>query len=222
MDLPENIGRRVGVLGGTFDPVHNGHLAIAGAVQEGLGLDALLFVPASLPPHKLSYPISPFSDRLAMLELAIAGLPGFFLSAMEGRRPGPSYSIDTLRALRALMPSESELFFIIGMDAFAEIASWKQYAELLDHAHFVVVGRPDQCPFSCRQSVSVNFPGYREDPSLGIFRGGQQGSIIPFAFPPLAVSSTQVRQRTAGGMAIADLVPAAVAGYIASHGLYRP
>ncbi|MGV1099400.1 nicotinate-nucleotide adenylyltransferase [Thiovibrio sp. JS02] len=220
MDLPEHIGRRVGILGGTFDPVHNGHLAVARAVREELKLDALLFVPASLPPHKLNYPISPFRHRLAMLALAIEGRQGFFLSAMEGKRLGPSYSIDTLRALRAALPADTELFFIIGMDAFAEITSWKQYPHLLDQAHFVVAGRPDQCPLSCRQSVAVNFPAYREDAASGVFRGPRPGTIIPLAFPPEAVSATQIRQRVARGEAIGDLVPAAVAEYIAGHRLY--
>ncbi len=220
MDLPARLGRRLGILGGTFDPVHNGHLALAQAVREALALDALLFVPAFLPPHKLGYPITPFGDRLAMLALALEGRPDFHLCDLEGKRQGPSYSIDTLRALRRTVPPVTALYFLIGMDAFAEIASWKQYQHLLDQAHFVVVGRPDLCPLSCRQSVAANFPAYGEDPSSGVFRGPQAGTIIPLAVPPQAVSSTGVRARVAAGEPIDDLVPERVAKYISGHGLY--
>ena len=149
MELPHNLGRRVGILGGTFDPVHNGHLAIAEAVRQALALSGLLFIPAFLPPHKPTYTISPFVQRAAMLELAVVDRPGFFVSLLEAEREGPSYSIDTLRTLRQTLGEEVHLFFIIGMDAFAEIHTWKANRELLDQASFVVMGRPDHCQHSC-------------------------------------------------------------------------
>ena len=132
------------MLGGTFDPVHTGHLAIADTAAAQFALDSVLFIPASLPPHKQDYTVSSFEDRAAMLESALSKRPGFFISRLEADRTGPSYSIDTLAELRQQLGNEVNLYFIIGMDAFAEIVTWKEYDRLLDFAHFIVVDRPDQ------------------------------------------------------------------------------
>ena len=223
MELPHNLGTRVGILGGTFDPVHNAHLAIAEAVRQALALSGLLFVPAFLPPHKPTYAISPFAHRLAMLELAVADRPGFQVSRLEAEREGPSFSIDTLKALRLWLGPEAELFFIIGMDAFAEIHTWKAYRELLDYASFVVIGRPDHCQQSCGQTVVADFPGYAFVEALGSWGGesDQEGAIYPLAVPPMEVSSTAIRQAVREGKSIQGLVPEAVVQYIEAHGLYR-
>lgn len=222
MELPDNLGRRVGILGGTFDPVHNGHLAVAEAVRQALSLTNVLFLPAFLPPHKPTYTISAFQHRAAMLELSIAGRPGFHLSRLEAQRAGPSYSIDTLRTLRRSLGKEISLFFIIGMDAFAEVFTWKEKEKLLDYADFVVVGRPDHCRQSCAQTVARNFPGYVYDETIGGWQGeAGRGGIYPVAMAPVRVSSTEVREAVRMGRAIRDLVPAAVAEYIEAHGLYR-
>lgn len=222
MELPHNLGKRVGILGGTFDPVHNGHLAIAEAVRPALALSSILFIPAFLPPHKPTYAISAFSHRVAMLELAVAGHPGFFVSRLEAEREGVSYSIDTLRALRQSLGKDVQLFFITGMDAFAEIHTWKANRELLDHASFVVIGRPDHCQQSCGQTVATNFPGYAFVESRGSWeREPGQGAIHPVAMEPVTVSSTGIREAVRQGRAIRNLVPGAVADYIESQGLYR-
>lgn len=222
MKLPHNLGKRVGILGGTFDPVHNGHLAIAEAVRQPLALSSILFVPAFLPPHKPTYAISAFAHRAAMLELAVAGHPGFFVSRLEAEREGVSYSIDTLRTLRQTLGQEVHLFFITGMDAFAEIHTWKASRELLDHASFVVVGRPDHCQHSCGQTVATNFPGYAFVESLGSWQGEPgQGAIHPVAMAPVQVSSTGIREAIRQGRSVRDFVPTAVAEYIEAHGLYR-
>ena len=222
MELPHNLGKRVGILGGTFDPVHNGHLAIAEAVRQPLALSSILFIPAFLPPHKPTYAISAFQHRIAMLELAVAGHPAFFVSRLEAEREGVSYSIDTLRALRQALGQEVQLFFITGMDAFAEIHTWKANRELLDHASFVVIGRPDHCQHSCEQTVAMNFPGYAFDEPHGCWQGGPgQGAIHPVAMAPVTVSSTGIREAVRQGRPIRDCVPGAVADYIEAHGLYR-
>lgn len=222
MELPHNLGTRVGILGGTFDPVHNGHLAVAEAVRQALALSSILFVPAFLPPHKPTYAISAFQHRAAMLDLAVVDRPDCSVSRLEAEREGPSYSIDTLRTLARGLGKDVHLFFIIGMDAFAEVFTWKEQGELLDHASFVVVGRPDHCKQSCGQTVAANFPGYVFAEALGCWQGKpDQGAIHPVAMPPMKVSSTEIREAVRQGRAISNLVPAAVADYIYAQGLYR-
>lgn len=222
MEFPHNLGRRVGILGGTFDPVHNGHLAVAEAVRQGMALSSILFVPAFLPPHKPTCAISAFQHRAAMLELAVADRPGCSVSRLEAKREGPSYSIDTLRTLAPGLGKDARLFFIIGMDAFAEVFAWKEHGKLLDHASFVVVGRPDQCKQSCGQTVAADFPGYAFVEALGSWQGKPgQGAIHPVAMPPVQVSSTEIREAVRQGRAISSLVPAVVADYIKAQGLYR-
>lgn len=222
MELPRNLGTRVGILGGTFDPVHNGHLAVAEAVRQELMLSSILFVPAFLPPHKPTYTISAFSHRAAMLELAVAERTGFFVSRLEAERLGPSYSIDTLRTLNQALGKDVQLFFIIGMDAFAEVSTWKEYRELLAHASFVVVGRPDQCRQSCHQTVGLHFSGHAFAEVLGSWQGAPgQGAIHPVSMPPVKISSTEIRKTVRQGGSIRNFVPAAVADYIESHKLYR-
>ena len=222
MELPHNLGTRVGILGGTFDPVHNGHLAVAEAVRQALTLSSILFVPAFFPPHKPTYTISAFQHRAAMLDLAVADRPGCSVSRLEAEREGPSYSIDTLRTLAHGLDKDVHLFFIIGMDAFAEVFTWKEQRELLDHASFVVVGRPDHCKQSCEQTVVANFPGYAFVEPLGSWQGKPgQGAIHPVAMPPVKVSSTEIREAVRQGRPIRDFVPAAVADYIEAQRLYR-
>lgn len=222
MELPHNLGKRVGILGGTFDPVHNGHLAVAEAVRQALSLSSLLFIPAFLPPHKPTYAISAFDHRVAMLELAVGSNPGFSVSRLEAERVGPSYSIDTLRTLGQTLGKDVHLFFIIGMDAFAEVFTWKEKGELLDHASFVVVGRPDLCQQSCAQTVAANFPGYAFDEGRGRWQGKPgRGAIYPVVMMPVKVSSTEIREAVRQGRPIRDRVPAAVADYIEAQGLYR-
>ena len=222
VELPHNLGRRVGILGGTFDPVHHGHLAVAEAVRQGLALSSILFVPAFLPPHKPTYTISAFTHRAAMLELAVAGHPDFQLSRLEAEREGVSYSIDTLRTLHQTIGKEAQLFFIIGMDAFAEIYTWKAYRQLLNYASFVVIGRPDQCRQSCGQTVAIHFPGYTFAEGLGCWQGEPgRGAIYPVAMAPVKVSSTEIREEVRQRRSIRNRVPGAVADYIEAQGLYR-
>ena len=137
--------QKIGLLGGTFDPVHNGHLAVANHVQLALKLDSILFIPAALPPHKPGHDdgreISSFIHRLTMLEKAIVKNSSFAVSDIEGKRSSPSYSIDTIKILISQIGKQADLFFIIGLDAFLEIDTWKHYKDLPDLVNFVVISR---------------------------------------------------------------------------------
>jgi len=211
---------RMGIMGGTFDPVHHGHLSVVRTVCRDMALNRLLFIPAFLPPHKPGRDISAFADRAAMLELAVRDDARFFVSRMEAQRGGPSYSIDTLRLLSAFYGPDVALFFIVGMDAFTGIATWKEHAGLLDYASLVVVGRPDQTPATCGQTIFLSFPGYAYDVNTGCWQGPQPGSIYQVAMAPVPVSSSRIRENVRLGHSIADLVPEPVASYIFAHGLY--
>ncbi|HIJ78222.1 MAG: nicotinate-nucleotide adenylyltransferase [Desulfobulbaceae bacterium] len=222
MELPQNLGHRIGILGGTFDPVHNGHLALAEAVKKSFELNSVLFVPSAQPPHKLTYRISSFADRLAMLDLALRERSGFFISDLEAKRLGPSFSIDTLRSLRELLGESVELFFVIGMDAFAEIASWKEYTELVDYTHFVVAARPDQCRTKVAEIIKSSFAGYQRAADESCWQcAGRLGRIYDLFLTPVAVSSSHLRQEVALGHAVDALVPEGVGKFIAAKGLYR-
>lgn len=211
---------RIGLLGGTFDPIHNGHLAVARAVREALALDQVLLIPASKPPHKLHYAITPFATRAAMIRAALAGEPSLSLSLVEQDTSGPSFSIDTLERLAAsLDPRQS--YFVIGADAFADIHSWKRYRELPHLTNLVVVNRNDadgtgQTP-AC---IKHHFPEFQLSRD-GVWQAAGQGDILSVAMPRVDISSTRVRALVGGGGDISALVPAGVADAIRRHGLYE-
>jgi nicotinate-nucleotide adenylyltransferase len=158
MDLIK--GKRIGLLGGTFDPVHFGHLAAAKAVHETLKLDTVTFIPAYQPPHKHCISLSTFSHRSAMLEIALTSWPDFSISYMEARRNGPSYTCDTLADLRKTLSAEVRLFFITGIDAFQEIHTWKKYHTLLHYADFAVIARPPHEVKSLGSYIAIYFADY--------------------------------------------------------------
>lgn len=205
--------RRVGILGGTFDPIHLGHLAIAAQVRTALQLDRVLFVPAAMPPHKLDQRITPAADRAAMVKLAIAGNPLFSMCEIELDRPGPSYTVDTLTELAdeaARQGVARDLYFILSVDALAGFNSWREPARVLELARLAVVERP-----------GVRFP----DPSslASLLPGGAASAkrvqfIDTYLFP---VSASEVRRRVASGQSIDDLVTPDVEAYIRDHRLYR-
>ena len=208
----------IGILGGTFDPVHNGHLTVAGLVLKRLKLHRILFIPAARPPHKHSGAITPFSDRAAMLAVALADNPCFELCALEENRPGPSYSIDTLRELRKIMPA-ADLYFIIGLDAFAEITSWKEWQGLPELASLVVINRSGIKGDDSSSLIPRLFPGYREE-KKGVWT--KAGQIVYFLdMEPVPVSSTEIRAEVRAGKSIRGLLPPAVEDYIYQQRLYR-
>ena len=198
--MSEAATRRVGLFGGSFDPVHDAHLALARAALEQLGLDEVRWVPAGQPWQKARALTSP-ADREAMVRLAIAGEPRFVLDRIELARAGVSYTLDTVRALSAASPG-TQWFLLIGQDQYASFETWHGWRELLGLVTLAVAGRPGTSP-------AVNF-------ALG------DTPCVHVALPPMQVSATEIRQRREAGQGIDDLVPAAVARYIEQHRLYIP
>ncbi len=194
----------VGILGGTFDPVHHGHLVIAEEAREALGLERVLLVPAATPPHKPGRPVTDAVDRLAMAELAVAGNPSFEVSRLELDRGGTSYTVDTLDALRAA--GVVEPWFILSAEALAEFAAWRDPGRILDLARLAVVPRAGSDPLD-PDWFTARFPG--------------RGDRVRFLTGPLLpISGSVVRRRAAAGRSVRYLVPDAVAAYIAQHSLY--
>lgn len=217
-------GRRIGILGGTFDPIHVGHLAAAEAALDALDLDTVLIVPAHDPPHRATQPQASGFQRFAMVALAIADVPGIVLSDMELAADEPSYTATTLRRLRDQGFGPVELFFISGSDAFAEIATWREYPAILDLAHFIVISRP-AWPLA---ALHTRFPQLARRMRSMNPEGGFGGGLAPASPTSIFlvehqtpdVSSTEVRRSVSEGLSIAGLVPPAVARYILRQGLY--
>jgi len=194
--------RRTGILGGTFDPIHCGHIDVARAAQDALGLTEIVVVTSNVPPHR-GAPIASGYHRFAMAALAVSGRPGWRVSDVELQSDAPSYTITTLRHLHADGYSAEELFFLIGADAFAEIESWREYPRVLELARFAVVSRP----------------GFTVEKPAGL-PAALAGRIVPLHAPTADVSATVIRQRIAAGESIAGLVPPLVRQHIEQHGLY--
>lgn len=214
--------RRLGVLGGTLDPIHYGHLDAGDAAQRTFHLDEIRVIPAHDPPHKNADPHASAYHRFALAALAIEGRSGWRLSDAELIRSGPSYTIFTLRALHAEGWRPSQIFFILGADAFAEIATWHQFPAVLDAAHFVVVARPGttlQAALARNESLMTRL---RPIPPEGatLMETGPQTAILLVEAATRDVSSTAVRTRLAAGLSISDLVPPVVERYIEHHQLY--
>jgi nicotinate-nucleotide adenylyltransferase len=199
---------RVGVLGGTFDPVHMGHLILAEQCREQVKLDEVWFIPAARPPHKEDYALSSFDHRLEMLSLAVAGQPAFRVEDLEKERPGPSYTVDTLAELKRRY-SGNELFFIVGADCLPDLSHWYQPERLVEFAEIVVAARP-------------GWPLWQADEVRNALR---LPSARAFRFhavhlPLIDISSRDLRQRVSQSRSIRYLAPRAVECYIQTHHLY--
>jgi nicotinate-nucleotide adenylyltransferase len=205
-----------GFLGGTFDPIHVGHLDVARAAREALTLDTVSFVPANVPPHRRA-PRASAADRFAMAGLAAEGAPGFKVSRLDLDSDGPSYTSGTLDRIAATGAPMRDVFFITGADAFREIGLWKDYPQILDRCHFVAVSRPGCAASSLRDALPELASRMRDTP--GTIPASP--AIFLVNAPTAPVSSTDIRQRLANGESIEGLVPSAVAAYIHDHGLYR-
>ena len=192
--------RRIGVMGGTFDPVHHGHLVAASEVANDFALDEVVFVPTGEPYQKDHRQVSPAEDRYLMTVIATASNPKFSVSRVDIDRPGPTYTIDTLRELRTKNEPGDELFFITGADALAEILTWHDVDELFTLAHFVGCTRP----------------GHRLSGA-----GLPDGKVSLVEIPALAISSSECRHRVAAGEPVWYLVPDGIVQYINKRGLYR-
>lgn len=195
---------RLGILGGTFDPIHFAHLFIAEEARARHALDRVVFVVSALPPHKARGDMALAAHRFAMARLATAANPAFECSRMELDRPGPSYTFDTLTALRAA-PPEAELFFITGSDTIPEIPTWHRSEELVRLTHF----------------ISAERPGYSADYAEQGLPAELVSRVLPLPTIHLDISSTGLRRRIHAGLPIRYLTPDTVVEYIAAHGLYR-
>jgi nicotinate-nucleotide adenylyltransferase len=215
---------RLGLLGGTFNPIHLGHVQAARIVKERCRLDRVLFIPSFIPPHKEGQDVASAQHRFSMVQLAIKGEPGFEASTLEIDSPGTSYSIDTLDRVSQSQP-EAEVFFILGIDAFLEIATWKDYEKVLDRCSFIVISRPGYLLEEARSVLDGRLQGRMKD--LGI--SGEWGdSLSPEAGPTiylleidaLDIASSEIRRRLFSGASIADMAPESVREYIKEHRLY--
>ena len=218
---------RVGLLGGTLDPIHVGHVETACAAWRALHLDRVYVIPSNVPPHRAEQPIASSYHRFAMTALAVNGLDHLAASDLELSTPGPSYTTDTLtRFSRTTGVSASQIFFITGADAFAEIETWHRYPDVLDLANFVVVSRPEYPAEALRQRLPrlstrmVTVPALSEPPAAHRERRSDSLRIFLVDAQTPDVSSTEIRTRLNAGRSIAGLVPEAVERHIAKHGLY--
>lgn len=219
--------RKIGLFGGTFNPVHLGHLRAAVEVQQGFGLDAVYLVPSAAPPHKTMEDLAPAEDRLDMVREAIDGHHGLRVSDIELKRSGPSYTIDTVCAFRKTLPDSVWLYLIMGIDAFQEIPTWKSYKDLLHLAPVIVIDRPGiESPFSegrlAVQAVleSKELEGYECSQDSSCYRHCEKQPIFVFNVTPLDISATRIREMIRKGEPIDFLVSDPVKQYIADKGLY--
>lgn len=201
--------RRIGILGGTFDPIHYGHLVIAEEVRVALDLTEVVFIPAGQPPHKLSHAITPAHHRVAMLELALASNPSFFCSRIEVERDGPSYTVDTLHTLREQWGPNTAIDFIIGWDSLEEFHTWHEAPALLA---------------TLTHLVAVRRPGYEDDEEYNKTLEARLPSILQRLLivqaPQLDISATELRERVANGKPIKYQTPEPVEAYIRKNMLY--
>lgn len=216
---------RIGILGGTLDPIHIGHVDAALAAREALGLDEVLVIPAHVPPHRPQPAASAF-HRFAMAAIAVNGVDGLAVSDLELLSPGPSFTADTLLRLRAsLDASASQIFFITGADAFAEIETWSRYPEVLGLANFVVVSRPGMALQALRQRLPALKDRMRLPRAANLEKAADaDGTHETFIFlvdaPTPDVSSTEIRRRIAERRPLSGLVPPGVEHHITRHALY--
>jgi nicotinate-nucleotide adenylyltransferase len=217
---------RIGLLGGTFNPIHNAHLAIARQARETLDLDRVVMIPSGDPPHKPSQGLASAKDRYEMVRLALGSDPAFAISDVEVRRPGKSYSIDTVRLLQQEFGNETRLYFLIGLDAFLEFPTWREPVTLLRLCSFVILSRPG-LSFLALSTLPV-IPRLPQESLIDLDKGrrtrldvetGLQ-SLICLRVSPSSVSASDIRARLARGASTADLLPPAVESYILQHHIY--
>ncbi|NMF88364.1 nicotinate-nucleotide adenylyltransferase [Aromatoleum petrolei] len=215
----------LGLLGGTFDPIHFGHLRLAEEAREALGLARVALIPAGQPPHR-DVPQSAATDRLAMVRLASAGNPGLVVDDGEVFAPSKSYTIRTLERLRALHGAQRPLVLILGADAFNGLPSWHRWQELFDLAHIAVANRPGFAPHGRRWPGTLSPEldaacAGRIDTDPAALHNSPAGRVIPFDMTPLAISASLIRELIHGGHSARYLLPDSVLDYIGLHHLYR-
>ena len=219
---------RIGLYGGTFNPIHRCHLTIARQTKERLGLDQVLFIPSGDPPHKPAHSLLPAHHRYAMVKLALAKEEEFALSDVEFGRETKSYTIDTVRTLQARCSSPTEFFFLIGLDSFLEFPTWKHPEDLLALCHFVVLSRP---PFRFAELKTFSLVPFADPAVLQALDsetldrldcpGPASTGIILLRVPPCTISATDIRHRAKTGHTLKELLPEGVESYIIQHNLFR-
>jgi nicotinate-nucleotide adenylyltransferase len=213
---------RIGLYGGTFDPVHWGHLRSAEEVREAFRLDRILFIPTSKPPHKRGQTTTPAHDRLAMVRLAVANNSRFKVSTVEIRRAGVSYSIDTVRSFVNRHRGKDSFFFILGLDAFREIGTWKEFEQLFPLCNFIVTSRPGSRESNPLRGTSVAVRRlFCYDFKQNMYRHRSGTSLHFLSVTDFAVSASDIRERVREGKSIRYLVASSVEAYIRKRGLYR-
>jgi nicotinate-nucleotide adenylyltransferase len=213
---------KIGLFGGTFDPIHWGHLRSAEEVSETFSLDRVFFVPASIPPHKRGQTTTPVKHRLRMVRLAVARNRRFAVSTAEITRPGISYSIDTLRHFARKLRKADSLYFIVGLDAFREIGTWKDFAELFSLATFIVTSRPGTKDRNLLRGTGVAVKRlFCYDPKEGCYRHRSGSRLLFIELTDIAISASEIRNLVKRGQSIRYLVPSSVENYIKKTGLYR-
>ena len=206
----------IGILGGTFDPIHHGHLRLALEMLESLALDEVRLIPARQPPHR-RHPIAQAEDRCAMLEAAVSATPGLQVDRRELSRAGPSYTVDTLASLRAEFPERS-LCLMVGMDAFLELDTWYRWQELPELAHIAVARRPGAPMPDSGRPIDLLRERVTESPA--VLRGTHAGHTLVLDLPPLDITATRIRSLLAAGRNPRYLLPDAVLDVIHERGLY--
>ncbi len=196
----------IGVMGGTFDPIHNGHILVAEGARMRLNLTEVLFIPAGQPWLKVDRTITRARHRVEMVRLAIADKPYFKLSTMEVDRAGPTYTVDTLAELQSQLKPGDELFFIIGWDDLAQLPQWQKLSRLVQLCFIVVAPRPGYPPPDLK-SLEITVPGLSQ-------------RVVIMDKPEIDISASEIRERVAGGLSISHLVPEQVSRYIKQHKLY--
>ena len=211
INTSNNKPKKIGIMGGTFNPVHHGHLVTAQEALDQFDLDEVVFIPTGDPPHKIDDPLAHAEDRYLMTVIATSSNSFFFVYRIEIDRKGKSYTIDTVKELRKLFGSDSELYFITGADAILEILTWKNTREIVTLAKFIAATRPGYDLSRIKELKTTLFDSEDE----------ADRRIFIMEIPALAISSTDIRQRIKIGRPVNYLVPEGVNNYILKHGLYK-
>ncbi|MFZ0451790.1 MAG: nicotinate-nucleotide adenylyltransferase [Desulfatiglandaceae bacterium] len=211
----------MGILGGTFDPIHFGHLRTAQEVGHAMGMEKVFLIPAASPPHKSGEPVTAFRHRLAMARLGVEPSDILEVLDLEGRRAGPSYSLDTLRQLKSQFGPTADICFMLGSDAFLDIRTWKGYEKLFDYAHFVLIPRPGYDIETLRDFIFALDASMEQTGEKDIYTMPSGNRVIICKSTLIDISATNIRRLAGSGQSITFLVPEAVRNYILEKGLYR-
>jgi nicotinate-nucleotide adenylyltransferase len=219
---------RIGLFGGTFNPIHMGHIQVALQTKEAFALNKIFFIPSALPPHKEPGDVVDAMDRLEMIRLSLSMDPDFIVSDVELKRSGPSYTIDTVQHFKSVLGEDTALYLILGLDAFLEIDTWKSYMDLFLMVPFIVIsrkceGQDDDVLF--RKTLGDYLKarvsdGYKYSDSIRCFLHEKKQSVFIFDIVPIDISSTHIRRLVENGRSIKPLVPDTVEDFIKSKGLY--